>query len=369
MINFASVFPPPCFRGSQGKKCGIACFLAAQIFTAAVLWILLPVISNVSTRLHSLSRSNKTHRNSLTGTFSSFFRHNQPTVLVGVFITNTTSSSRLSAFRRSFQVARSFVSFNLHYVFVVGNSQFEDQGHGEALRLPIHENIDEGKTFQYFQAAIDWFSSHNVPYHPLNGIVKMDTDTAVDWPAFSSRILPRLEPMYYLGRSNSRSVCGNLHHCPPSDCHDFSDGCWVYMSGGWYALSLDLAKAIILNCSYSASHTLGYEDLTVGTWISHCSYSVRVFHVDNGDFFCHSSFILDQHIRDMQFPQRWFFFGKVSCLGSNGDVKWTALLARVVECHFQIRIAFLCVSIVSPTIEHYIIAGSQFDEQSHGAHN
>jgi hypothetical protein len=311
-----------CSRGSRGKKHEIACFVAALMSASIALWIFFSPLSHFSVQPYSLSRLSTISRKSFSETTSSNSRHAQPTLLVGTFITNATSRLRLSAFRRSFLVARPFVSFNLQHVLVVGNSQFEDDGHGDFLRLPIHENIDEGKTFQYFQAAIEWFSSHKVPYHPLNGIVKMDTDTAVDWPAFSSHILPRLEPMYYLGRRNSRSVCGNHEYCPPSDCHDFSDGCWVYMSGGWYALSLDLAKAIILNCPYSASHTLGHEDLTVGTWISHCSHSVRVFHVDNGDFFCHSSFILDQHIRDMRFPkQRWNLTDRVSCLNSNGDVK------------------------------------------------
>ena len=303
-------------RRIQTKKFWIASFVAAQIFAAAVLWIGLPFSSrsHFSSRLIALSRT-------------PFYRaantqFSRPTLLVGVFITNATSRLRLSAFRRSFQLASSLVKFNLHHVFVLGDSIFADESQGDVLKLPIHENVDEGKTFRYFQAAMEWFSSKNVAYHPLNGIVKMDTDTAVDWSTFSDDVLPHLEPLYYLGRRNSRSICGNHQHCPPSICRDFSDGCWVYMSGGWYALSVELAKSAILNCSYSSSHTLGYEDLTVGTWISHCSSSAKVFHVENGDFFCHSSLILDDHISEMRFPKHyWMFFERVSCLGTNGKIK------------------------------------------------
>jgi hypothetical protein len=296
----------------------MACFAAAQLFAAAIVWSS-PLLSS---RFHYLCHSVTPSRTSVHRAISSTSDHVQPTLLVGVFITNNTSSLRLSAFRRSFTVAKSLVPFNLQHVFVLGNTQFPDDSYGDLLRLPIHENVDEGKTFQYFQAAIDWFTNQNVPYHPLNGIVKMDTDTAVDWLAFSKYLRSQLKPMYYLGRRNNRNKCGNLQHCPPSHCQDFSDECWVYMSGGWYALSFDLAKSTILNCSYSASHMLGYEDLTVGKWIYHCSSSVRVFHVENGVFFCHSSFILDTHIHDMQFPkQNWLFFDRVSCLGANGEEK------------------------------------------------
>lgn len=302
-----------CIYPFRGKKILFGCIVCVQLYCLVYFGFLF----SPSPRGYLLAPS----RSLLDGFNSSSSHHVQPTLLVGVFITNKTSSSRLNSFRRSFDIARSLVRFNLRHFFVLGDTTIEDN-HSDILRLPIPENMDEGKTFHYFRAAIDWFSRQNIPFHPLNGIVKMDTDTAVDWPEFSNHVLARLQPMYYLGRLNSRAMCGNLDHCPPSHCRDFSNGCWVYMSGGWYALSLDLAKRSILNCSYSASHVIGYEDLTVGTWISRCSSTAAVFHVENGDFFCHSSFILDHHVHEMQFPkQNWLFFNRVRCLGSSGDVK------------------------------------------------
>ena len=158
------------------------------------------------------------------------------------------------------------------------------------------------------------------------------------WPAFSDQELGQLEPMYYLGRRNSRSMCGNLDYCPPSDCHDFSHNCWVYMSGGWYALSLKFAKWSILNRSYAASHSVGYEDLTVGTWISHYSPEASVVHAVNGQFFCHSSCISGQHIRDMQFPRNsWLWFSKVSCLGHSDEVKWPDTFYLVMKHMMSIQ--------------------------------
>ncbi len=299
------------------RKRWIAALITFQIFFLTYLWISFPF----SARRVSLDTSLAPSRSSFRYISLRNVRSVRPTLLVGVFITNRTSTSRLKAFRESFKIVRPLVQFNLHYFFVLGNTTISDSNI-DILHLSIHENMDEGKTFQYFLSAIDWFARQNISHHPLNGIVKMDTDTAVDWPAFSDQVLGQLEPMYYLGRRNSRSMCGNLDYCPPSDCHDFSHNCWVYMSGGWYALSLDLAKRSILNCSYAASHSVGYEDLTVGTWISHCSPEASVFHSDNGQFFCHSSFISDQHIRDMQFPRNnWLWFSKVSCLGHSGEVK------------------------------------------------
>jgi hypothetical protein len=316
MIGLLSPLKGAYLCGIPGKKFWMASLIAAQIVALIILLISFPFPVRHASLEHSTA-PRTSH-----GATNTNSRNVQPTLLVGVFITNATSSTRLTAFRRAFETARTLVQFNLHHVFVLGNTQFANENFSDFLRLPIHENMDEGKTFQYFVAAINWFSNQNVPYHPLSGIVKMDTDTAVDWLAFSNGVLPRLEPMYYLGRRNSRKICGNLLHCPPSDCLDFSNGCWVYMSGGWYALSFDLAKRSILNCSYAASHSMGYEDLTVGTWISHCSSAARVFHVDNGEFFCHSSFILDRHIYEMQFPkQNWFFFDRVNCLNANGKVK------------------------------------------------
>jgi hypothetical protein len=305
-------------RAAKVQKRFIAIVVAAQFFIVLFIHFSFPFLARTVFSYSSPVPSQFSMRH-----FDSYnTNHIRPTILVGVFITNRTASSRLMAFRKSFENSRPLMHCNAHLVFVLGNSRYLDEDHADILRLQIHENMDEGKTFQYFSSAIDWFLSHNVSYHPLNGIVKMDTDTAVDWPAFSKFVTTRLKPMYYAGRLNNRLICGNLDHCPPYGCQDFSDGCWVYMSGGWYALSLDLAIATVLNCAYSASHTVGYEDLTVGNWIAHCATDVSVVHVENGDFFCHSSQVLDDNILQMRFPGHYLsFFNEVRCSNVDGKVK------------------------------------------------
>ena len=306
----------------HANQFGRICFVLVQLLFAAIF---IYSLHSTASWNRNLPRSSPGHSIALqyTSPANHSFEHVRPTLVVGVFITNSTPSARINAFRRSFSIAAPFLPFTIHHVFVLGESALlAEESRSDILRLRIHENMDEGKTFQFFREAVEFFTRFNIPYHPLNGIVKMDTDTAVDWLAFAHRVFPRLRPMYYLGRRNSRELCGNLPHCPPSHCRDFTSDCWIYMSGGWYALSFDLARSAILNCTFAESHTVGYEDMLVGMWIAHCAVNPTVSVVENGDFFCHSSYILDRHVREMQFPIRHGpFSSTVSCLGKNGIVK------------------------------------------------
>ena len=62
---------------------------------------------------------------------------------------------------------------------------------------------------------------------------------------------------------NDHSWCGGHGHCPPKGCHDFSQGCWIYMSGGFYGVSSALAKKMINHPNLN-QFKKGIEDLRTG---------------------------------------------------------------------------------------------------------
>ena len=223
-----------------------------------------------------------------------------PTILVGVMITDQTPQSRLEAFRTSFLQATHKVKIKYFFVKGKGPSHLDTP---DVMRLDIHENIDEGKTFHWFRTASQWLQT-NAKYHPLNGIVKMDTDTAVNWTKFSVDVFSQVERPYYIGRTNGNAICGGASYCPPTGCSDFTNECWIYMSGGWYALSLETVATLTTNCSYSMQNINGYEDLVVGQWIKNCIDMINIKSTDNGMFFCHSSANDDTAIESSVFYQQ-----------------------------------------------------------------
>merc|ERR1719273_1397615 len=88
---------------------------------------------------------------------------------------------------------------------------------------------------------------------------------------------------------NTHDLCGDAWWCPPRNCTSFerNDGCWIYMSGGIYALSLKLLRKIMS----VPQEPIGYEDLTVAGWIRNTSLAnvVDVLHHPNGELWCHGS--------------------------------------------------------------------------------
>lgn len=101
----------------------------------------------------------------------------KPMLYIGIMITKETPLSRINAFRKSFLYSTSNVIFK--YFFVIGKGH-DYQGEPDILELDIEENMNDGKTYQWFLAASKMLKNEtNV--HELSGIVKMDTDCAVNW--------------------------------------------------------------------------------------------------------------------------------------------------------------------------------------------
>lgn len=229
-----------------------------------------------------------------------FYSLPKPLLYIGIMITKNTPISRIDAFRKSFVFSTNTINFK--YFFVIGKGFHKPLPH-DFWEVEIEENLNEGKTFQWFLEA--WKKLKLEPYlHPLSGVVKMDIDCAVNWTKLALDIFPvSIANFYYIGRANQNHICGGGSHCPPLGCIDFANNCWIYMSGGWYALNINLLD-IIMNCKFAYEHSVGIEDLLVGQWILYCSpQNVSVSSFDNGNFFCHSNHILDIHVSTMLIDQ------------------------------------------------------------------
>lgn len=223
---------------------------------------------------------------------------NKPKIFVGVMITENTPKTRIDAYRSS--IPTNLKNIDLHLFFVQGIPTKNTTLEHDIIVLNQKENMNEGKTFFWFQFASQKIMQlDNV--HPMSGIVKMDVDVAVNWTAFDEEVFVNLQSNYFVGRINTFQKCGEYSHCPPLGCNDFRSECWIYMSGGWYLLSLSVSYALTNSCPYATEHMVGYEDLQVGLWIKNCYSNTSVFHVDNGIFFCHAGDISDTNIQLSEF--------------------------------------------------------------------
>ena len=229
-----------------------------------------------------------------------------PTILVGVLITENTHLSILESFVSSWKNIDSHFTHknvNIKPYFVLGHIHHKHhffQSHTYILKM--HENMNEGKTYFWFQKAIEIFKNQRIPYHPLNGIIKMDTDCAANWTYFNDKVISSLPADYYFGRVVHFEECGSLKHCPPLFCHNFKEKkCWIFMQGGFYGLSLNVAHHL-MQCEFSKQNRLGPEDVKVGQWINHCFKSkIHIKNIHQGSLYCHSKQKRPHHIKTMEF--------------------------------------------------------------------
>lgn len=231
-----------------------------------------------------------------------------PTILVGVFITENTHLSILEAYILSWEHTK-FIwrkgnqNVNIQPYFILGHPQLKHnffKSHTYIIKM--HENMNEGKTYFWFKKAIQIFQSKRIPYHPLNGIIKMDSDCAVNWTYFNDNVVERLPFNYYFGRAFHTGDCALLSICPPSVFHNFFNiKHWTWMQGGFYGLSLSIVQHL-MQCEFARTHTVGPEDVQVGLWVEHCSKSkIQYYDIQPGHLFCHSKLLTAHHIKNMYF--------------------------------------------------------------------
>ncbi|CAG8684664.1 28145_t:CDS:2 [Dentiscutata erythropus] len=119
--------------------------------------------------------------------------------------------------------------------------------------LNITENMNQGKTFEYF----NWFAKHRED----NYLLKLDDDTFLHLIHYYRDLqdLPR-ERAYY----------GNAL------AYYYNDGTYTFMGGAGYTLSRDLVIDIVRS-NWVSSNVEGNEDWLVGEWVCHVAREMKYF--------------------------------------------------------------------------------------------
>ncbi|CAG8590468.1 5651_t:CDS:2 [Dentiscutata erythropus] len=127
----------------------------------------------------------------------------------------------------------------------------ESKMYGDIVILNITENMNEGKTFEYFK----WFAKNRKD----NYMVKLDDDAFFHLIHYYRDLqdIPR-ERVYY-----GNAVRDHL-------------GTYTYMAGGGYTLSHDLVIDIV-GSDWASSNVIGHEDWLVGEWICHVAKEMKYF--------------------------------------------------------------------------------------------
>ncbi len=208
-------------------------------------------------------------------------------VLVGIMITAQVTQQHRDNIRLT--LTNSKCSCDIKALFFAGSSgdfAQENSAHKDIVQLSFSETMNGGKTYRWFAFANALQTSG---VHEFEAVFKMDADTSVDWCGLCNVVAESKNggPHYYIGRLNDHDNCGEMPLCPPINCSGFSQGCWVYMSGGMYGMSsLSLKK--IMRHRYPRDHAVGHEDIQVGLWFKHALPSVALVNIDNGIIWCHN---------------------------------------------------------------------------------
>jgi len=213
-------------------------------------------------------------------------------VLVGIFC----NAQRYDEDRKLRDAYRTTLKkFAIRYKFFFGSLpendiMLENNIHRDLLVGDFAENVNEGKSLRWFQYAST--------REPVDYVIKMDQDTVVDWAKLLSLLELNANPPVYFG---NRVVSWGLDlsvspvpsvAAPSNQCQIFGrDGCWFYMSGGFYGLSFDLVLQVS-NCPFAMQNTGAPEDAVTGTWLLNCAANVHTLDIPFG--FAHYHYYLDK---------------------------------------------------------------------------
>ncbi|KAJ3199984.1 hypothetical protein HK099_002863 [Clydaea vesicula] len=143
---------------------------------------------------------------------------------------------------------------NIDYKFVVGRPnnreelellQFENKKFNDLMILDIEENMNDGKTFHYFQTVYYKFKQNKYKF-----VMKVDDDTFLHLPNFEKKFSTLPTTGLYFGR-----YWGSVKH---------RNG---FMTGMGYALSWDLVEHIAEEVPLAGKSIIGQEDGLVPSWI------------------------------------------------------------------------------------------------------
>lgn len=167
-------------------------------------------------------------------------------VIAGVMVTKKVRSDVINAFHQAAQdynaaqlqvqvVLRFFIGDTSHPLLdkhraidstaegedrgvAAGSSSIGNSHHLHALpkfvRGAFPENVNDGKTPAWFR----WTAA---AFPHSHWVLKIDTDTSVDWFSFGEAYLQHTAlPLRYLGVVNDNAGCNGFPYCPPEGCTD-----------------------------------------------------------------------------------------------------------------------------------------------------
>ena len=235
----------------------------------------------------------------------------KPTVLVGMMVSDTEPLRKIEAHRRSLKnftdLGKSQCEIILFFFF--GRSKSKAAIYGpDIVRGNFLENMNSGKTREWIIWAVKWFRRHRKYANPRSVVIKMDSDTAVKWALLDSHVT-KFKPSTYFGRITRKKRCkpelwvpclGGV--LPYQSCHclectvknAFDGDCWLYMSGGFYGVSLSIAEKLS-KCWQHSFH--GPEDALFALAIKRCQIPVQVRKVDG--VFRHSTLLKDRSVEEV----------------------------------------------------------------------
>lgn len=165
----------------------------------------------------------------------------------------------------------------VYTAFVLG-SRLPAESMVEEVVLNIQENMNFGKTYQFFHYA----ASH---YPWATHIGKMDLDTFPFLHRLTWSLYRHMDSgcEHFVGAAMDFTRCGkNRAWCPPKECGSPVGGnflefnttidqtkCWSYMQGGLYLMSMPLATNVSAAHSAWKWHQVGFEDLVTGKMVTY----------------------------------------------------------------------------------------------------
>ncbi|RKP05146.1 hypothetical protein THASP1DRAFT_20146 [Thamnocephalis sphaerospora] len=170
-------------------------------------------------------------------------RHPVPSVLVGI-ITPAKKFARRELLRAVYRVT---AHPNVTVRFVVGLPENEDdairvaleqKAYGDMIQLDMKENMDDGKTFRYFE----YLSKHE----PYDYVMKADDDAFVHSHNLVRALRPLPRQRLYYGL-----LCG-----PPTVLQ--------WMSGMGYVMSWD---SVLWLVNFNPPDKTGIEDIKISNWL------------------------------------------------------------------------------------------------------
>ena len=153
--------------------------------------------------------------------------------------------------------------------------------HRDLTILDIEENMNRGKTYEWFKHAYN-NNQRDKFAHYL--VFKSDMDTIACLHGFVGDLLNATQ------QSESKYLYYGvpLPHCYAKGCKAFEGQCWHVMAGRLYGLSMPLMEAIF-DDDRASDLKRGKEDVQTAKWINKTSVREEVDCIDReeGAFACH----------------------------------------------------------------------------------